>query len=184
MATHSCIFAWRFPWTEQPGRLPSTGSPKSQTRLSDSHMVVLASGSFQSFQELEEVCYEWRVEYKGQVGGQCNWKRRPEVSSQRDKNVKMTGARDGWWQSVNMIEVGEGVVRCLPGDGGRWVKWKTQSKRTGSKQMKGKSRMENFFLNYGITLITVKRLGLTQLLKCSTLRRKMHSLKNRIFQAL
>lgn len=57
----------------------------------------------------------------------------------------MTGARDGWWQSVNTIGVGEGVVRCLPGDGGRWVKWKTQSKRTGSKQMKGKSRMENFF---------------------------------------
>ena len=25
MATHSSILAWRFPWTEEPGRLQSTG---------------------------------------------------------------------------------------------------------------------------------------------------------------
>jgi len=25
MATHSSIFAWRLPWTEEPGRLQSTG---------------------------------------------------------------------------------------------------------------------------------------------------------------
>ena len=25
MATHSSILAWRVPWTEEPGRLPSTG---------------------------------------------------------------------------------------------------------------------------------------------------------------
>ena len=24
-ATHSSILAWRIPWTEEPGRLPSTG---------------------------------------------------------------------------------------------------------------------------------------------------------------
>ena len=34
MATHSRIFAWRIPWTEEPGRLQSTGSQES-TRLSD-----------------------------------------------------------------------------------------------------------------------------------------------------
>ena len=34
MATHSSILAWRIPWTEEPGRLQSTGS-QSQTRLSD-----------------------------------------------------------------------------------------------------------------------------------------------------
>ena len=32
MATHSSIFAWRIPWTEQPGGLQSMGL-KSQTRL-------------------------------------------------------------------------------------------------------------------------------------------------------
>ena len=28
MATHSSILAWRIPWTEQPGRLQSTGSQR------------------------------------------------------------------------------------------------------------------------------------------------------------
>ena len=28
MATHSSILAWRIPWTEAPGRLQSTGSPR------------------------------------------------------------------------------------------------------------------------------------------------------------
>jgi len=31
MATHSSIFAWRIPWTEEPGRRQSMGSQKSQT---------------------------------------------------------------------------------------------------------------------------------------------------------
>ena len=34
MASHSSILAWRISWTEEPGRLQSTGS-QSQTRLSD-----------------------------------------------------------------------------------------------------------------------------------------------------
>ena len=34
-ATHSSVLAWRIPWTEEPGRLQSTGSLKSRTRLSD-----------------------------------------------------------------------------------------------------------------------------------------------------
>ena len=35
MATHSSIFAWKIPWTEEPGRLQARGSQKSQTHLSD-----------------------------------------------------------------------------------------------------------------------------------------------------
>ena len=35
MATHSCIPTWKFPWTEEPGGLQSTGSQKSRTQLSD-----------------------------------------------------------------------------------------------------------------------------------------------------
>ena len=35
MATHSSILAWEIPWTEEPGRLQSPGSQKSQKRLSD-----------------------------------------------------------------------------------------------------------------------------------------------------
>ena len=28
MVTHSCILAWRIPWTEKPGSLQSTGSQR------------------------------------------------------------------------------------------------------------------------------------------------------------
>ena len=34
MATHSSIFTWRIPWTEEPARLQFIGS-QSQTRLSN-----------------------------------------------------------------------------------------------------------------------------------------------------
>ena len=34
MVTHSSILAWKIPWTEEPSRLQSVGSP-SRTRLSD-----------------------------------------------------------------------------------------------------------------------------------------------------
>ena len=38
MATHSCILAWRIPWTEEPGGLHTVhGVAKNQTRLSDVH---------------------------------------------------------------------------------------------------------------------------------------------------
>ena len=35
MATHSSALAWKIPWMEEPGRLQSMGSLKSQVRLSD-----------------------------------------------------------------------------------------------------------------------------------------------------
>ena len=31
MATHPSILAWKIPWTEEPGRLQSTGVTRSQT---------------------------------------------------------------------------------------------------------------------------------------------------------
>ena len=31
MATHSSVLAWEIPWTEEPGRLQSTGSQESDT---------------------------------------------------------------------------------------------------------------------------------------------------------
>ena len=31
MATHSSVLAWEIPWIEEPGRLQSMGSQKSQT---------------------------------------------------------------------------------------------------------------------------------------------------------
>ena len=33
MATHSCILAWKIPWTEEPGGLQSRQLQNSQTQL-------------------------------------------------------------------------------------------------------------------------------------------------------
>ena len=33
MATHSSVFAWEIPWTEEPGRLLSTGSQTVRLEL-------------------------------------------------------------------------------------------------------------------------------------------------------
>jgi len=35
VATHSSIFIWEVPWTEEPGGLQSVGSQKSWTKLRD-----------------------------------------------------------------------------------------------------------------------------------------------------
>ena len=35
MATHFSVLAWEIPWKEEPGRLHSMGSQKSDTRLSN-----------------------------------------------------------------------------------------------------------------------------------------------------
>ena len=35
MVTHSSILAWRIPWTEEPGELPSVRSQWSCTQLSN-----------------------------------------------------------------------------------------------------------------------------------------------------
>ena len=40
MATHSSILVWRIPCTEEPGRLHSMGSQKSQTQLSKERFSV------------------------------------------------------------------------------------------------------------------------------------------------
>ena len=48
IAPHSSTLAWKIPWTEEPGRLPSMGSlTTSQTRLSD------FTFTFYSFQKME-----------------------------------------------------------------------------------------------------------------------------------
>ena len=35
MATHSRVLAWEIPWTEEPGRLQSMESQKSQTQFNN-----------------------------------------------------------------------------------------------------------------------------------------------------
>ena len=39
MATHSSILAWEIPWTEEPGRLQSTGSQRVRLNLGTEHEI-------------------------------------------------------------------------------------------------------------------------------------------------
>ena len=46
MATHSSIRAWRIPWTEEPGRLPSIGLQRVRRDLGDlahTHIIFTAN---------------------------------------------------------------------------------------------------------------------------------------------
>ena len=42
MATHSSIFAWEIPWTEEPGGLQSMGSQKNQTQTTTNTTLTQA----------------------------------------------------------------------------------------------------------------------------------------------
>ena len=42
MATHSSIFAWEIPWTEEPGGLQSMGSQKNQTQTTTKAILTQA----------------------------------------------------------------------------------------------------------------------------------------------
>ena len=44
MATHSCIIAWRIPWTEEPGGLQSMGSQRVGQDLTTWHAHTQKTG--------------------------------------------------------------------------------------------------------------------------------------------
>ena len=45
MATHSSIFSWKSPWTEEPGRLPSVESKRVRHDLATKQQWVQAQGA-------------------------------------------------------------------------------------------------------------------------------------------
>ena len=55
MATHSSILAWRIPWTEEPGRLQSTGS-QSRTRPSNFTSLHFTYDCFMYYQFFNQFC--------------------------------------------------------------------------------------------------------------------------------
>ena len=56
MAIHSSIFAWRIPWTEEPGSLQSTGSQRVDTTEATEHacMQVLSECSHKRFMRIHQ----------------------------------------------------------------------------------------------------------------------------------
>ena len=51
MATHSSILAWRIPWTEEPGRLPSMGSQRVRHNLACTRANTALAGVSGGFRE-------------------------------------------------------------------------------------------------------------------------------------
>ena len=51
MATHSIIPAWRTPWTEEPGRLQSTGSQRVTTETNTLLRRLITSGTLERLQK-------------------------------------------------------------------------------------------------------------------------------------
>ena len=68
MATHSSILAWRIPWTEELGGLQSTGSQKSQTRLSDFTFTFHLHALEKEIATHSSVL-AWRIPGTGESGG-------------------------------------------------------------------------------------------------------------------
>ena len=68
MATHSSVLAWRIPGTGEPGGLPSLGSHKSRTQLSDVtltfHFPVL-----EKEMATHSSVLAWRIPGTGEPGG-------------------------------------------------------------------------------------------------------------------
>ena len=58
MATHSSILVWRIPWTEEPGRLQSTGRKESDTT---ELLTLLLSIRFKFIEHHYDKGLSWRI---------------------------------------------------------------------------------------------------------------------------
>ena len=67
MAPHSSTFAWRIPWTEEPGRLQSMGS-LSRTRLGD-FTFTFHFHALEKAMATHSSVLAWRLPGTGEPGG-------------------------------------------------------------------------------------------------------------------
>ena len=68
MATHSSILAWRIPWTEEPGRLQSTGSRRVGHLLSD-FTFTFHFPALEKEMATHSIVLAWRIPGMGEPGG-------------------------------------------------------------------------------------------------------------------
>ena len=78
MATHSSILAWKIPWTEEPGRLQSMGSPRvgpnGATSLSLSFRCMCLESRKMLLMNLFEG-QQWRRRHRKQTCGHSRGRR-------------------------------------------------------------------------------------------------------------
>jgi len=68
MAPNSSTFAWKIPWTEEPGRLQSMGSAGSRTRLSN-FTFTFRLHALEKEMATHASVLAWRIPGTGKPGG-------------------------------------------------------------------------------------------------------------------
>ena len=73
MAPHSSTLAWRLPWTEEPGGLPSVGSvAQSRTRLSNFPFTFLFH-TLEKEMATHSSALAWKIPWVEEPGGLQSW---------------------------------------------------------------------------------------------------------------
>ena len=68
MAPHSSTLAWKIPWTEEPGRLHSVESLKSQTRLSN-FTFTFHFYALEKAMATHSSTLAWKIQWTEEAGG-------------------------------------------------------------------------------------------------------------------
>ena len=68
MAPHCSTRAWKIPWTEEPGRLQTTGVAKSRTQLSD-FTFTFPFHALEKEMATHSTVLAWRIPGTGEPGG-------------------------------------------------------------------------------------------------------------------
>ena len=68
MAPHSSTLAWKIPWTEESGRLPSMGSLRLRRRLSD-FTFTFHFHALEKEMATHSSVLAWRIPGTGEPGG-------------------------------------------------------------------------------------------------------------------
>ena len=74
MAPHSSTLAWKIPWTEEPGGLPSMGSLRVGARLSD-FTFTFHFHALEKEMATRSSVLAWRIPGTGEPGGLPSWGR-------------------------------------------------------------------------------------------------------------
>ena len=74
MAPHSSTLAWKSPWTEEPGGLPSMGLLKSQTQLSN-FTLTFHFRALEKEMATHSSVLAWRIPGQGSLVGCRLWGR-------------------------------------------------------------------------------------------------------------
>ena len=131
MATHSCILAWRIPWTEGPGGLQSMGLQRvrhDESDLAHTHMYVAYLGrhvlnitQWYFFKSLALTAFVHPgLSFLGKAGtSQSMGSVRTTGGGQEKTAVRGPGLRAGWWNRPSWTSRAQVMALMLSRDLGQ-----------------------------------------------------------------